>query len=176
MEARGPTGRGEGGKELWDRSLHGCLQHIRSHFQPQALPPTRYLFGPELHCLLSGFFKIFLLADVGLTSRSRENPSAQGQKEELRRVSPPSPCHPPPHCLHPMVSPGQVSFTHNHLQMKVVFFGWLRSQQEGERTRTRVWGHRTPWSSLESSFKELGGLNLALCTWPEGLQHSLPLH
>lgn len=30
--------------------------------------------------------------------------------------------------------------------------------------------------ALESSFKELDRLNLALCTWAVGLQHSLSLH
>lgn len=40
---------------------------------PPALNPAchKYLLGSKLQCLLPGFLKIFLLADVGLWSRDR---------------------------------------------------------------------------------------------------------
>lgn len=56
--------------------------HVRTPLPALNPASTWYLFGPELQCLLPGFFKVFLLADVGLRSRSREGPSAQRHKEE----------------------------------------------------------------------------------------------
>lgn len=114
-----------GDKELWDRTPHSCPHQAKSHFQPQTLPPTWYLSSPKLQRLLPGFLKVFLLAHVGLMSRSREDPLTQGKKEELRRMSPPGPSPPLPS---PGVSRGQVCFTHYSPQMAVVSTGWLRSK------------------------------------------------
>ena len=79
LEARGPSRRGCRRQGSWHRNPHSHPHQLKS--QLQALPPTLYLFDPELQRLLPGFLKVFLLADVGLRGRSMEDQLTPGRKK-----------------------------------------------------------------------------------------------
>lgn len=80
LEARGPIGKDAG--DFGIEGPTGVPTVSKPPFRPQILPPTGYLFGPELQRLLPGFPEVFRLANVGLGNRSREPRSVRGQEEE----------------------------------------------------------------------------------------------
>lgn len=106
LGARGPIGKEAGTRDFGIKRPAAIPTVSKPCFQPQILPPTGYLFGPELQRLLPGFPEVFCLANVGLGRRSREPQSVRGQEEEgEKEVSTPkvSPGRGRPHSRQPPI-------------------------------------------------------------------------